>query len=87
MTDADLVAALDAVVNADAVTVLRDTTFSTGVHITGPCIVMNCRFPGGLTIGRGGSIRFEGENWITSKNGQTYCVRQGAMYSTEHTDP
>lgn len=87
MSEPDYMSLLDALVNADAVVVLRDTTFTTAVHVTGPCVVMNCRFLEGLTIGRGGSIRFEGENWITEKNGRVYCVTKGAAYSTEHTDP
>lgn len=86
MTEADLFGLLDAVVNPDAVVVLQDTAFTTPVHITGPCIIRDCYFPEGLTVGRGGSIRFEGKNWIT-KNGRVYLVEKGAYYATDHADP
>lgn len=82
MTDADLVALLDAVVNHDAIIVLEDTVFTNPVVINGPCVIRDCSFPLGLTVGRGGSIRFEGTNLLTT-NGKTYTVERGAIYNTE----
>lgn len=82
MTDKDLIALLDIVVNQDAVVVLEGTVFDVAVHITGACVIRDCSFPLGLTVGRGGSIRFEGTNLLTTR-GKTYTVVKGAIYNTE----
>lgn len=86
MTDKDLLALLDAVVNDDCLIVLEGTTFTAHVRINGPCVIRDCAFPEGLTVGRGGSIRFEGHNSMTVR-GKTYTVNGGAILSTDHTEP
>lgn len=82
-TDAELFNLLDIAVNPDAIYVFQGVTFHHAIHINGPCIVRNCTFLEPLTIGFGGSIRFEGVNKLTSKNGRTYVLKDGASYVNE----
>lgn len=86
-TDAELMNLLDVAVNPDAIAVLQDTCFSSPIHITGPCIVRNCVFQERLTIGAGGSIRFEGHNVLTARDGRTYVLKDGATYVNEGDGP
>ena len=75
----EILDAMDVLVNRDAITVLRDTTFSSHVLITGPCVVQNCVFPYGLTIQPGASAQFLGENEVVIQ-GNRIMIGNGMSY-------